>query len=124
MDTIDRHMDDIDWMLTSGDPIDLSRTFDHADTISVLLMAFPHLFPPGTDRWRPDGHRDPARDTFAAPELWKNYRDFYRQAEQASKLAFAASRTKSESNFRATMAALRAACDGCHAAYVKGGGDD
>lgn len=121
MDTIDRHMDEIDWMLTSHGPIDLSKTSEHADTVSVLLMAFPHLFPPSTNQWRADAQRDPARDTFAAPDLWKNYSDFYRLAAEASKLAFAASRAKKETDFRNTMAALRTACDGCHALYVKSG---
>ena len=80
MDTIDDHMDEIDWMLTSGKPIDLPKTVEHADMISVMLLAFPHLFPPGTNQWQPGAERDPARDTFAAPDLWMNYADFYRQA--------------------------------------------
>ena len=119
MDTIDDHMDEIDWMLTSGKPIDLPKTVEHADTISVMLLTFPHLFPPGTNQWQPGAKRDPARDTFAAPDLWVNYADFYRQAAAASRLAYTASRTKHEAEFRGTMAALRTACDSCHALYVK-----
>ena len=37
--------------------------------------------------------RDPALDTFASPELWTNFAEFYRRASDASKLAFEASRT-------------------------------
>jgi cytochrome c556 len=119
MDTLDSHMDDIDWMLHSGKPIDLSQTFDHADTISVMVMAFPHLFPPDTNQWQPNAKRDPARDTFASPDIWTNFSDFYQQAAAASRLAFDASRAKREGDFRKTMATLRTACDSCHALYVK-----
>jgi cytochrome c556 len=119
MDTIDRHMDAIDWMLTSGKPIDLAAAGEHADTMSVMLQAFPHLFPPTTNQWRPDAGRDPARDTFAAPELWANFPDFYQRAAAAAKTAYTASRARSAGELRNAMAALRAACDSCHALYVK-----
>ncbi|HUI12630.1 MAG TPA: cytochrome c [Xanthobacteraceae bacterium] len=121
MDTIDRHMDEIDWLLSSSQPIDLGKTFGHADTISVMLMAFPYLFPPDTNQWQAEAKRDPAHDTFASPDLWKNLSDFRRQAATASQLAFAASRAKRETDFRKTMATLRTACDACHALYVKSG---
>jgi cytochrome c556 len=122
MDTIDRHMDAIDWMLTSGKPIDLAAAGEDADTMSVMLQAFPHLFPPATNQWRADakGERDPARDTFAAPELWANFADFYQRAAAAAKTAYAASRARSDGELRKAMAALRTACDSCHALYVKG----
>jgi cytochrome c556 len=119
MDTIDTNMDDIDWMLHSGKPVDLTQTYQHADTMSVMLMAFPHLFPPSTNQWQPNAKRDPARDTFASPDIWTNFMDFYQQATTASKLAFNASRSKREDDFRKTMATLRTACDSCHALYVK-----
>jgi cytochrome c556 len=119
METIDDNMDAMDWMVVSGRPIDLAKTFVQADAISVMLMAFPHLFPPNTNQWRPGAKRDPARDTFASPDLWTNYDDFYRQAAAASKLAYAASRSKQEADFRKNFEALRNACDSCHALYVK-----
>jgi cytochrome c556 len=119
MDTIDTNMDDIDWMLHSGKPIDLTQTYQHADTMSVMLMAFPHLFPPSTNQWQPNAKRDPARDTFASPDIWTNFTDFYQQTTTASKLAFNASQSKREDDFRKTMATLRTACDSCHALYVK-----
>jgi cytochrome c556 len=120
MGTIDNHMDEIDWMLTSGKAVDLPAANDHADTMSVMLQAFPYLFPPKTDQWRPDGKRDPARDTFASPDVWKNFSDFYQQAAAASKLAYAASRARNEGDLRKAMASLRTACDSCHALYLKG----
>lgn len=53
MDSIDDHMDAIDWMLTSGRVIDLNKSFEHADAISIMLMAFPHLFCPGPTNGAP-----------------------------------------------------------------------
>ncbi len=61
----------------------------------------------------------PGRDTYAAPELWSNFADFYRQAAAASQVAFKASRAKGEAEFRKTIAGLRTACDSCHALYLK-----
>jgi len=118
MDAIDSHMDAIDWMVSSGKAIDLPRAGEHADTISIMLMAFPHLFPPSSNQWRPNAKRDPARDTFASPGLWVNFADFYRRAAAASQIAFKASRAKRKADFSTHMAALRSACDSCHAAYL------
>src|SRR6478672_4520573 len=50
MDTIGANMDEIDTMLQTG-KIDLTEGREHADMISVMLMAFPHLFPPNSDQW-------------------------------------------------------------------------
>lgn len=119
MDTIDRNMDALEEMVRSGAAIDFADAHEHADTISVMLMAFPHMFPPSTNQWRPNVDRDPGRDTFAAPELWTNFADFYQQAAAASRLAYAASRASAEADFKKTMAELRTACDFCHARFLK-----
>ncbi len=119
MDAIDNHADELDWMLNGGKPFDFARAVDHADTVSVMLMTFPHLFPPSTNQWQPGARRDPGRDSYAAPALWVNFADFYRQAAAASQIAFKASRAKSEAEFRKTIAGLRNACDSCHAVYLK-----
>ena len=119
MATIDRNMDALEQMVRSGKLIDLDDVTEHADTISVMLMAFPHLFPPSTDLWRPNVDRDPGRDTYASPELWTEFADFYRQAAAASQLAEAASRTSAEPDFKTIMADLRTACDSCHARLLK-----
>lgn len=119
MVTIDRNMDALEEMVRSGKPIDFTDASEHADTISVMLMAFPHLFPPSTNQWRPNVDRDPGRDTDASPELWNEFADFYRQAAAASRLAYEASSTSAEPDFKKTMANLRAACDFCHARFLK-----
>ncbi len=119
MDTIDSHMNAVDWMLSADKPVDLPQAAEHIDTVSAMLMAFPHLFPPDTNQWQPNVKRDPARDTFAAPELWANFDDFYRQAAATSRMAFELSRTNKEAEFRSRFADLREACEACHDGYVK-----
>ena len=118
MDTIGTNMDEIDTMLQTG-KIDLTEGREHADIISVMLMAFPHLFPPHSDQWKPNVDRDPGTDTFAAPEVWKTYSNFYEQAAFASKTAYKASRATDEAEFKKFGAELRAACDTCHSTYLK-----
>ena len=119
MVTINRDMDALEEMVRSGKPIDFGDANEHADTISVMMMAFPHLFPPSTNQWRPNVDRDPGRDTYASPELWNEFADFYRQAAAASQLAFVASHTSAEPDFKKTMADLRTACDSCHARFLQ-----
>ena len=119
MGAIDGHLLQIDLMLGSGKPVDLHEAVEHADTISIMLMAFPHLFAPATNQWQPNVKRDPAHDTSASPALWTNYAEFYRQAAAASHLAFDASRARREADFKTHIAALRSACNSCHAMYVK-----
>jgi cytochrome c556 len=119
MDTISTKMDVIETATSSTSKIDLAGATEQADMISVLLMAFPHMFPVATNQWKPNVDKDPGTDTFAAPEVWTKFADFYKQSAAASKLAYDASRATEEAEFRAAAAKLRAACDGCHAAYMK-----
>lgn len=51
--------------------------------------------------------------------MWKNFADFCKLAESASKTAYSASRAKDEAAFRKSGAELRAVCDACHAAFMK-----
>jgi cytochrome c556 len=119
MDAIGRNMDEIETMMASPKGVDMAEAGEHSDNISIMLMAFPHLFPADTNQWTPNVERDPGRDTYAAPELWTNYADFYARAAQASKAAYNASRAREESTFKTFAIELRAACDLCHAAYMK-----
>jgi cytochrome c556 len=115
MDTLSSKMDVLEAATAGTAKIDLAGANEQADIVSVLLMAFPHLFPPATNQWKPD----PGTDTFAAPEVWTKFGDFYQQATAASKIAFDASRATEEAELRAAVAKLRTACDGCHATYMK-----
>jgi cytochrome c556 len=119
MDTINTNMDELETMTASDKGINLTEGREHADMISVMLMAFPHLFPTDTNQWRPNVERDPGRDTYASPAVFTNYPDFYAKAASASKIAYRASRAEQESDFRRFIAELRVACDSCHGAYLK-----
>jgi cytochrome c556 len=112
-------MDTIEAMIASGKKLNLDEAHDNADAISVFLMAFPHLFPPSTNQWKPNVDKDPATDTFAAPEVWTRFADFYRRATEASKAAYEASRATDETAFKAAIAQLRTDCNMCHTAYQK-----
>jgi cytochrome c556 len=119
MDAIGRNMDELEGMTSSGKAINLAEGREHADAISVMLMAFPHLFPPSTNQWRPNVDRDPGRDTYASPDVWTRFADFYAQAANASKVSHKASRAEQEAAFKSLVADLRTACDSCHAVYLK-----
>jgi cytochrome c556 len=119
MGSIDMNMDEIETMLAPEGKLELAEAQEHADVISTMLMAFPHLFPARTNQWKPGADRDPATDTFASPDVWTNFGEFYQRAGAASKLAFSASRARRAADFRPLIAQLRAACNACHAAYLK-----
>ena len=119
MSAIDMNMDEIEEMLEPEGKLDLNDAQEHAETISTMLMAFPHMFPPTTNQWKPGAERDPAFDTFAAPEVWANFADFYARATEASKIAWAASRAKRAVDFRPLIVQLRAHCNACHAINMK-----
>jgi cytochrome c556 len=119
MGAIDMNMDEIETMLAPGGKVEAVDAVEHADTISIMLMSFPHMFPPNTNQWQPNVERDPATDTVASPDVWRNFADFYKRAQTASKLAFDASRAKHGNEFRELIGQLRAACNSCHASYMK-----
>ena len=119
MGEIDMNMDEIETMLAPEGKLELSDAQEHAEVISTLLMAFPHLFPPSTNQWKDGATRDPATDTFANPAIWSNFADFYKRAGEASKIAWNASRAKRPDEFRAQIRELRLRCNGCHALNMK-----
>jgi cytochrome c556 len=119
MGAIDMNMDAVETMLASNGKLDATEAREHADTVSIMLMSFPHLFPAGTNQWKPGADRDPATDTFASPAMWSNFADFYQRASSASKLAQQASNAKRLDEFKGLIGQLRAACNGCHEKYMK-----
>ena len=119
MGEIDMNMDEIETMLAPEGKLELADAQEHAEVISTLLMAFPHLFPPSTNQWKEGATRDPATDTFANPAIWSNFSDFYKRAGEASKIAWNASRAKRPDEFRALIKDLRLRCNGCHALNMK-----
>lgn len=119
MGAIDMNMDEIETMLAPEGKLVLSDAQEHAETISTMLMAFPHLFPPATNQWKEGATRDPATDTFANPAIWSNFPDFYQRATEASKIAWNASRARKPDEFRALAGQLRQRCNACHALNLK-----
>jgi hypothetical protein len=103
MDSISTNMDELEANASSA-KVDLAEGRNHADIISVMLMAFPHLFPPGTNQWKPNVDRDPGSDTYAAPEIWTRFADFYKRTKDAAEIAYKASRAETDS---------------CHGTYLK-----
>ena len=61
MGAIDMNMDAIETMLAPNGKLDAAEAQEHADTISIMLMSFPHMFPAGTNQWKPGADRDPAK---------------------------------------------------------------
>ena len=118
MNSISDNMDQIETMISTG-KIDIDDAHEHADTISVMLMAFPHLFPPTSNQWKPNADIDPATDTFASPDAWTKFSDFYQRAAAASKTAYEMSRAAKVDEIKTHANELRSACNGCHALYLK-----
>jgi cytochrome c556 len=112
MTQIDEDMQLVD-LAAGGKDIPLDELKTNANRISVMLGAFPHLFPPQTK---------PGPDTFstaAAPAVWQDFEAFYGQTDAAAKLAYDGSQAAAIDQFRDSAKKLRAACDGCHAKYMK-----
>ena len=88
-----------------------------ANTVHVMLLALPHLFPPTTDLYDPKAET-PA--TLALPAIWKDFDTFYRLAGAASKAAETMADTPAgKQQLRAEGIALRASCDACHALFLR-----
>jgi cytochrome c556 len=112
MDGIDEDMHDID-LAGTGQVTRLDELKAHADRISTLLTAFPHLFPPQTQP-----SPDAPVPTTASPAVWKDFADFYGRAAAAAKTALDASQAGTLDQFKPLGMQLRAACDSCHAKYM------
>jgi len=119
MNTIAENMDEIETMLAPGGKFEVAEGREHADLISVMLMAFPHMFPPNTNQWRQGAERDAALDTYASPDVWENFPDFYARANAMSKVALEAAKAPTFKEYKAKIAELRTGCDACHALYMK-----
>ena len=116
MSTIGSNMYPIDQMLETG-KIDLDAARLNLESISAMLLVFPHLFPASTNLWNPNTKRDPATDTLADAAIWESNSTFFGDAIAGSKYAYAASRAQSLESFRKNARDLRLTCDGCHSTY-------
>ena len=118
MNSIMDKMDRIANMISRG-KIEMSAAREHADDISVMLSAFPHLFPESSNQWKENSDLDPATDTIASPDIWTDFAEFYRRSATATNTAFELSRAENAEDVKRLYRALGVACDTCHALYLK-----
>lgn len=88
----------------------------NAGMIATMLLAVPHLFPPTTDLYDADSE-SPA--TLALPAVWQSFETFYELSSAASAAATEMASMTDESDLRQAATDLRAACDACHAVYLR-----
>lgn len=115
MDRAEDLMKPID-SFTVGEPADPKLMRANAETIGAMLHAVPHLFPPTTNRFDPDAHDPP---TLALPAIWQRFAVFETFAENAQRMAAALETSQDGEPLRAASVQLRAACDACHAGFMK-----
>jgi cytochrome c556 len=87
-----------------------------AETVSAMLLAVPHLFPPTTNLYDPKVQMP---ETLALPGIWKNFASFYQLATAASNAAQAMGTAQGDEPLRAASRTLRASCDACHTLYLR-----
>ncbi len=115
---VGRNMDEITGMIEDAGAFNLHEAREHADVISTMLLAFPHLFANETDTWSEKlAEDDPAHVSLALPTVWQHYDDFVARAQQASQTALDASFAATAEQFKALAKDLQQACDSCHQAY-------
>ena len=88
----------------------------HAETIAAMLQAVPHLFPPTTNIYNPNG---PDFPTLALPAIWDNFDTFYGLAMAASAAAGEMADAKVDATLRAASLKLRNSCDACHKLFLR-----
>jgi cytochrome c556 len=112
---IERLMRPLD-SFTVGEPADPEDLRSAATTISQMLLAVPHLFPPTTNLY------DESSDTpitIALPSIWQDFPTFYALAGAAVSSATALSTMKSTEEITAGSLNLRGSCDACHALFLR-----
>jgi cytochrome c556 len=115
MDEAERLMKPID-EYSIGLPGNPAALRSAATTLEPLLLALPHLFPPTTNLYDPAAHDPP---TIALPAIWQRFEAFQTFADSAERAAAALAAAEDGEPLRAASARMRAACDTCHAAFMK-----
>jgi cytochrome c556 len=115
MTETERLMKPVDGFIV-GEPADAALLRANATSIEALLLALPHLFPPTTNLFDP-AELDPP--TVALPTIWQRFAAFETFAASAEGAAAALATAEDGEPLRAASERLRAACDRCHAAFMK-----
>jgi cytochrome c556 len=118
MNSVEEYVNRIGSMISQRQ-IDLRDVHDYAETVSVMLMTLPHLFPAASNQWKETGESDPVTDTMASPDIWGDFAAFYQLAATAAKTAQDLSRANDEEQVKRLHRALGTECDLCHSLYVK-----
>jgi cytochrome c556 len=101
---------------TIGEPADPEELRSIAQTVSQMMLAVPHLFPPTTNLYDPKAETP---KTLALPPIWKNWAAFEKLAEASHEEAEKVSKMKTPDELKAGALALRATCDACHAGFLR-----
>lgn len=88
----------------------------NAEAIAAMLQAVPHLFPPTTNLYKPEGPEFP---TLALPTVWENFDTFYRLAMSSSATAEQMAEATGDAALRAASLKLRNSCDACHTLFER-----
>jgi cytochrome c556 len=115
MTETERLMKPVDGFIV-GEPADAALLRENAAAIEAMLLALPHLFPPTTNLFDPAVLDSP---TVALPTIWQRFAAFETFAESAEGAAAALATADDGEPLRAASERLRAACDRCHAAFMK-----
>lgn len=99
----------------AGEPRDADALRESAGTISTMLLAVPHLFPPPTNIYDPSAETP---RTLAMPEIWQEFGTFYSLSEAAAHAA-ADTLTSDATGLAPAAERLRDACDGCHDRFMR-----
>jgi cytochrome c556 len=101
---------------TIGEPADPEELRSIAQTVSQMMLAVPHLFPPTTNLYDPNV---PIPKTLALPPIWKNWGTFEKLAVASHEEAEKVAKMKTPDELKAGALALRATCDACHAGFLR-----
>jgi cytochrome c556 len=101
---------------TIGEPASPDELRSISQTVSQMMLAIPHLFPPTTNLYDPNV---PIPKTLALPAIWKNWDSFEKLAEAAEVQASKITNMRTPDELKAGALALRATCDACHALYLR-----
>lgn len=86
-----------------------------AISISQMLLATPHLFPPTTNLYDDEAEMP---ETIALPAIWEDFPTFVSLAKAASAAADSLSAATGHDALVSGALSLRASCDACHALYL------
>jgi cytochrome c556 len=101
---------------TIGEPASPDELRSIAQTVSQMMLAVPHLFPPTTNLYDPNV---PIPKTLALPAIWQNWAAFEALAEATHEKAEEITTMRTPDELKAGALALRATCDACHVAYLR-----